>query len=985
MRNSNSGLNLVLVLAAVWPLWSLDASRNSSQYVRHKWGVEQGLAPGPIYAISQSRDGYLWLGTERGLLRFDGFEFELREEKSPLGVPVTHVLGLLPAPGGGLWVRMRRTAQSLYYWDGKAFRDAFHKQKSPHPSVSAMAPGANGELLLWALSGEPFAGVLRDGRAQRLAEPQGFSRSPVLSLLQDRLGALWVGTRDAGLFRVFEGKVEAVRDGLPDLKVNALTLGSQGELWVGTDAGLARWDGRRLEQGGALQELRGIPILSLLTDREGNIWAGTNERGLLRLNSSGLEWMEGKDARGRQAVTTLFEDREGNLWVGSGSGLERIRDSAFVNFSQAEGLPSEAHGAIALDAEGGLWAAPVDGGLWHRKNGVVRRVVADGLDRDVVYAIATNDRGVWLGRQSGRLTLLPYAGGATQSWNLGDSVFAVHCARDASVWAGTLSSGAVHLKNGSLQPFTKGSGLAANAVQALFESRSGAMFFSTPAGLREFSGGQWRKHPLQGVNCFAEDRQGNLWAGGDDGVSRWDGQRWHRYPAMPEGVRSLTMDAHGDWWIATTERILRLGKEGRRDYGGDDGLRATGGVKRHRALAAGSDGRIWFATNRGVAFVDPAKLRETSPDAIPHIHTLLADGAALSGTMRVPEGTHRLILRYAGLFLGAPQEVRYRYRLDGFDDKWSDATAAREALYTNLPPRDYRFRLMTRNAEGDWNPTEASLAFSVAPQYWQTWWFRLAGAAAAAALLALAWRMRLRQWRQEMQLRFDERLAERTRIAQELHDTLLQGFLGASMQLHVATEALPADSPQRKPFERVASLMSQVIGEGRNALRGLRSQAAGQAGLAKELADAPVAMGFSGASQYRVIVDGEARALEPSAREEIYRIGREAILNAFRHARAENIDVELLFTSRSFRMRVRDDGCGMEPQILESGKPGHWGLTGMRERARKFGAELIVRSRVGAGTEVELAAPGARVFAQDTVRTWTERLTAWMNRKEAAK
>jgi signal transduction histidine kinase len=244
--------------------------------------------------------------------------------------------------------------------------------------------------------------------------------------------------------------------------------------------------------------------------------------------------------------------------------------------------------------------------------------------------------------------------------------------------------------------------------------------------------------------------------------------------------------------------------------------------------------------------------------------------------------------------------------------------------------------------------------------------------------------MRLRQWRQEMQLRFEERLAERTRIAQELHDTLLQGFLGASMQLHVATEALPAESPQRKPFERVAGLMSQVIDEGRNALRGLRSQSTGKAGLAKELADTPGSMGFVVGENYRVIVDGEARRIEPAAREEIYRIGREAILNAFRHASAENIEVELFYTSRSFRMRVRDDGCGMDPQLLESGKPGHWGLAGMRERARKFGAELVVRSKVAGGTEVELAAPGSRVFAKDRTRNWTDRLTAWMNRKEAA-
>lgn len=986
MRNSSSALKLASILALLsWPatLRALDPARNPSQYVRSRWGPERGLPNGPIYAISQTRDGYLWIGTERGLLRFDGFNFELQEAKSPIGTPVTHVLGLLEAPGGGLWVRMRRTAQTFHYWDGKTFADPFHKAKPPHPSVSAMTSGANGELLLWALQGEPFAGVLRDGVAQVLASPSNFSRSPVLCLVQDKAGDLWVGTRDAGLFRVRQGRVEAVREGLPDLKVNSLAVGPTGELWVGTDAGLARWDGSRLTQGGALEELRGVPILSLATDRDGNLWAGTNEHGLLRVNASGLQWMEGRQAKGRQAITTLFEDREGNLWVGSGSGLERIRDSAFVSYSQAEGLPSDPHGAVALDDTGAVWGAPVAGGLWQMKEGRVRPIDVDGIGRDVVYSIAACADGLWLGRQSGRLTLLPKLGNP-QSWNVGDSVFAVHCARDGAVWAGTLSKGAFRLKDGRSESFAKSSGLAANTINAIFESRNGSVYFATPEGLREYSAGLWRSHSLPNLNCFAEDRAGALWAGGDQGMFRWDGKRWQRYPAMPDDVRGMAIDANGDWWVATTESILRIGKEARREYGSDDGLRTTGGVKRQTPLASDSQGRLWFATNRGVAFVDPQKLKKSSPDAIPRIQAITADGKPLSAFSHAPGGAQRVILRYAGLSLAAPEEVRYRYRLDGFDGKWSEMTSAREALFTNLTPGDYRFRLMARNAEGEWSPTEESLHFIVDPQYWQTWWFRLTAIGMAVGLVAVAWRMKRRQWRQELQLRFEERLAERTRIAQELHDTLLQGFLGASMQLHVATEALPSESPQRKPFERVAGLMSQVIDEGRNALRGLRSSPAERVGLAKELADAPMQMGFSGKANYQVVVHGDSRAFDPAAREEIYRIGREAILNAFRHAQAESIEVELLYSARAFRMKVCDDGCGMDPQILEAGRPGHWGLAGMRERARKFGAELVVRSRVDAGTEVELSAPAARVFAKDSARNWTERLTAWMNRKEAA-
>lgn len=983
MRSSNFIRRGVLVWGLVWQAWALDPARNATQYVRQRWGVEQGLPSGPIYTMAQGQDGYLWIGTESGLVRFDGIGFEVRQEKSPLRTAVTHVLGLLPAAGGGLWVRMRRPAQTLLRWDGGGFRPAFASSVVPQPSVAAMAQKANGDLLIWGLRGEPFAGVLRGGQVERLAAPEGFSRSPVLCLLEDRKGDLWVGTRDAGLYRVRGGLVEAVREGLPDAKVNALALGRQGELWVGTDAGLARWDGKRLVEVEAARELRGVPVLSLEGDRNGNLWAGTHERGLWRMNDKGSEWMDGPEARGRQAITALLEDREGNLWVGSGSGLERIRDSAFVSITTAEGLPARRHGAIAVDAEGGVWGAPIRGGLWRRKDGELRNVAEEGLAGDVVYSMATNAEGVWLGRQSGRVTWLDARTRRGKSWELGDSVFAIHCTRGGAVWAGTLSRGAFRWSQGRWEEFGKQSPLESNTVQAIYESADGALWFATPHGVREHREGRWKKHALQGVNCFAEDRQGALWAGGDGGMFRWDGEDWRPLLQSPQSVRGMAMDAYGDWWVATTDRVMRLGKEGYREYRSEDGLRSNSGVKRQHSVYADGQGRIWFASNDGVAYVDPKELRENSPLAIPKVQAVVADGQEVPNAGRAPEGTQRLVLRLAGLFLGAPQEVHYRYRLDGFDEKWSEVTSAREALYTNLPPRDYHFRLQVRNPEGNWNPEEATVQFTMMPRYWQTWWFRLGVVGGLAGLVALAWHWRLRKWRQEMQLRFEERLAERTRIAQELHDTLLQGCLGASMQLHVATEALPVEAPQRKALERVGYLLSQVTEQGRNALRGLRSEREGKAGLAKELADAPATMGFASAARFQVVVDGEVREMEVSAREEIYRIGREAIVNAFRHAAAESVEVELFYAPRKFRMRVRDDGRGMEPQVLEAGKPGHWGLAGMRERARRFGAELTVRSRSGAGTVVELAAPGVRVYARGARPKWWERLGRWRKGKEA--
>ncbi|HKY42624.1 MAG TPA: triple tyrosine motif-containing protein, partial [Pyrinomonadaceae bacterium] len=340
----------------------------------------------------------------------------------------------------------------------------------------------------------------------------------------------------------------------------------------------------------------------------------------------------------------------------------------------------------------------------------------------------------------------------------------------------------------------------------------------------------------------------------------------------------------------------------------------------------------------------------------------------LSPNIRIPSARQRIAFSFVGLSLAIPERVKFRYRLDGFDHEWSAPVSAGEAIYTNLSPGSYRFHVIASNSDGAWNSSVASIGFEITPAFWQTWWFQLS-ALLALGLIGLAlYRIRLLQVTKQLNVRFEERLAERTRIAQELHDTLLQGFLSASMQLDVAVDQLPEGSPARPRLVRVLDLMRQVIDEGRNALRGLRSSNDSSEDIAVALSSLNQELNSGGHVVFRVIVEGSSRALHPIARDEVYRIGREAVVNAFRHSRAKNITVEVLYLENQLRLLISDDGCGINSEVLESGREGHWGLSGMRERAERVNARLKVRSRVGSGTEVELSVPAAVAFQDQSRR-----------------
>ena len=359
--------------------YAIDPNRAMSQYVRDRWGTDQGFPRGPVYAIAQTPDGYLWIGTEAGLVRFDGWNFRLMRDESG-AFTITSVLGLTTGPDGSLWIRLEDLT-ILRYHNG-----VFENPTSgpvPPIDISAMSRAQHQGILAWRMDN----GALDFGAAAlpSLPSAKDLPRSPVTAIAQTSDGDIWMGTRDAGLFRFGGGKTTPIRNGLPDLKINCLLAGENQDLWVGTDNGIVKWNGQELTGAGLPPSLNRFQALAIVRDRDGNTWVGTDSRGLLRFNSLGVASLEESDSK---AVTALFEDREGNLWIGSANGLERLRDSAFITYSRPEGLPADGSNPLFVDAHNRLWFAPVDGGLVWMKDGKHGSVHAAGMDKDVVYSIS---------------------------------------------------------------------------------------------------------------------------------------------------------------------------------------------------------------------------------------------------------------------------------------------------------------------------------------------------------------------------------------------------------------------------------------------------------------------------------------------------------------------------------------------------------------------------------------------------------------------
>jgi ligand-binding sensor domain-containing protein len=993
--------------------YALDPDRTMSQYAREQWGRERGFPGGSVTAITQTRDGYLWIGTDQGLIRFDGVNFRVFGQASPTTFSIGAVQELMADGAGDLWILLQST-KILRYHDGKfeLGREeaefgitSVSTRKDGSALLSSLAYGAlhyragkyesltpSAYLASSALSGTPELGDNLSTRlswaegvvTHRLAEPN----SAVISMAETADGKIWLGTRDKGLFYVSQARVYASGMELPDAKINCLLAGQREGLWIGTDQGMALWDGTKISPAQVPASLRHSKILTMVRDRDGNLWVGT-ARGLVRMNGDGASAAE-ESPREQRTITALFEDREGNLWVGTPRGVECLHDSAFVTYAVTS-RPSESSGPIYIDEQERVWFGPTEGGLSWMRGGTMVSVNSDRLNQDVVYSIAGSKSEVWIGRQQGGLTSLHYVAGSpvartyTEADGLAqNSVYTVHQSRDGSVWAGTLSGGVSRLKDGKFTTYTVANGLGGNSIASIEDAPTGTMWFATPGGLSELIKDRWRTYttkdglPANDVRCILHDSSGVLWIGTTGGVAFLKASHVHAGGGdnglLRETVLGMAEDHGGFLWIVTLNHVLRVSRvallagklrdEDIREYTLSDGLRGTEGVRRDRSVAEDLQGRIWFSMNRGLSVVVPSRANRESVPAIAHVETVSVDGSpvALQGFLRIPaSASHRRVsVDYAGLSFAVPDRVRFRYRLDGFDQGWSEPVSSRRAIYTNLGPGSYRFRVVASNSDGLWNGSEAAVPFRIEPTFWQARWFQSSSVIALACLTWLLYRLRLYQISRQFDIRVEERLGERTRIARELHDSLLQGFQGLLFHLQAAQNMLP-ERPQdaKRALDSVLDQGDQALAEARNAVQDLRSSSAVHDDLSEALAVVAEELAAQNPSvKFRVLVEGKARNLDPILRDEVYRFAREALRNAYSHAHAHNIEAEITYADLRFVLRIRDDGAGIDPKVLVLGsREGHWGLPGMRERAKKFGGKMEVWSEGGAGTEVELTIP----------------------------
>jgi ligand-binding sensor domain-containing protein/signal transduction histidine kinase len=975
----------IVLLCLVNAAFGLDPTRKISQYVHDKWGEDKGFLGGSIYAICQSADGYLWIGTERGLVRFDGATFTLIQRPLPDSPPIGPVRGLVADASGNLWIRLEGPRMLLYH-DGK-FEDPYARFDLQDITFTAAVSDGEGRVILSGLGDRTFR--YEDGRLETVVSAEQ-NPGTVIALAATRDRSIWLGTQDSGLFHVSQGHTSKVAPELKDAKINALLPADSGGLWIGTDDGIHLWESGALATLNLPSSLRQLQILAMAGDRAANVWIGTNH-GIVRITPSGAVSLDQLNPKPGFEVTAIYEDLDGDIWFGGSRGIERLRNGMLTTYSASDGLPASGIGAVDADSTGRIWFAPLSGGLYWMKEGQVGHITVDGLEHDVVYSISGGDGEVCVGRQHGGLTVLTGKGDSftartyTEADGLAqNSVYSVHRDRDGTIWAGTVSAGVSRLKGGKFTNYSESSGLPSNAVNSIIEGFDGTIWLATAGGVASFAKGHWTNRtardglPSSSVRTIFEGTKHVLWVVTSDGLAYIASGKIKVPVRLPEVLREqisgVAEDGMGSFWFTTSDHVLRVNRDRLlsgslsdtdvQSYGIDDGLRGMEGAGRDRTVVADPQGRIWISRKSGLSMADPIIISKDWVPVAVRIESMSPGGSQVNAQnpIRIPPGIKSITLNYGSTNLAVGERIRFRYKLDGSDQGWSDTVASRQVVYKNLGPGTYLFHIVASNSAGLWNGPETSVPFVIEPAFWQTWWFRVACFAGCCLTIVAMYRLRIHQLTKRLNVGFQERLAERTRIAQELHDTLLQGVLSASLQLDVAEDQLPEDSPTKPLLKRILQLMGTVTEEGRNALRGLRTTETDNQSLETAFSRMRQEFPIDGKTDFRVIVDSVTRPLQPMIRDEVYRIGREALLNAFMHAGANRIEVEVEYASRYLRVLVRDDGIGIDSEVLHAGREGHWGLVGIRERSERIGANLRLRSRIGAGTEVDLTVPGAIAF-----------------------
>ncbi len=798
---------LVLVLAATAAApcaraAGLDPRKALTQYNLDAWTTESGLPQNTITAVVQTQDGYLWLGTFGGLARFDGARFVVLDKSTTPPLPNSGVHALLADRNGGLWVGTNGGGL-MFLKDGVArtFRVA---DGLGADIVRSLFQDSKGRV--WAGTNAGLS-LLEGGRFRSWNAASGFTSRVVRAIREDAQGALWIGTNGDGLFRMQDGRFTRLtrKDGLPSDLVFSLAFDHQGALWVGTNGGgLARYADGRFRVYGSADGLDGDIIWALHEDADGSLWVGTYGAGLFRREGERFRGLGTRSGLSSDFVRALGQDHEGSLWIGTNTGgLARLRDGKFNTYTAREGLPSDVAKTVLASPDGAVWIGTSGGGLARMKDGAFetwsRR---QGLPHDFVQALLLDAEGsLWVGTNGGGVAR--FAHGVFRTYTVKDGLVDDHVAalaqdRDGAIWIGTNAGGLSRLDHGRFSSFTHEDGLGANLVMALVVDRRGAVWVGTDGGgLTRIEGGKARTFTVADglaadtVLCLYEDGEGDLWVGtSGGGLSRFHDGLFVNFTTRDglhdDVVFAVLEDSKGGLWLSGNRGLSRVDKRallartrtGRIEpevFGVADGMKSNecSGVSQPAATRL-PDGRLVFPTTRGIVVVDPERLpRNQTPPPV-RVEELLAGGTVYEGERReLPPGAANWEIRFTALSFLAPSQVRFRYRLAGFDDDWVDAGPRRSAFYTQVPPGEYTFEVLAANNDGVWTAAPARIGVRLRPRFYQT---RAFSAIVIASLLvagALGYAMHVRGLharRRELERLVQERthaLAEQQRHAEE--------------------------------------------------------------------------------------------------------------------------------------------------------------------------------------------------------------------------
>lgn len=986
----------VFVLLAASPAWALNPRTRISQYGHASWRTRDGHLGGAVpFESVQTGDGFLWTSTNTGLIRFDGVRFSpwSPPEGQRLPGPV-EAAALLAARDGSLWIG---TYGYLSHWsNGRLtnYRVEF--------SVLSILEARDGTVWLCgsSLGGTEAGGLCRvEGSGVRCyGKAEGIEATFLRPLAEDDAGNLWIGA-DATVLRWTPAshtvyRVPGLRSKVGQWTMTAVVPAPDGSIWLGIAAPGPGLGLQQLVAGVwktfSAAGLNGstLSVTSLHIDRDGALWVGTFNNGLYRIHGETVDHYGATDGLSGDSVVQILEDREGTLLVSTTKGLDGFRDLGVVTFSTREGLGTDEVDSVLAARDGTVWAGGAES-LDAIRDGVVTSLrTGRGLPGTQVTSMLEDRAGrLWVGIDDS-LTIL--RNGHFQRLDTpAGMVVGLTEDEDGSVWAELNGSPRklVHIEQDRVRdvfpdprvPTSRR--VAADPAGGVWLGLASGELARLRRGVVEsfsFGDDPNRRPDVTSIQQIVVSGDGTVLGAATFGLIGWRNGTTRlltvRNGLPCDHITGLIEDGEGGVWLATSCGLLRVARDELEDWWKDADVQVhpkildsldgwlPGGAP-FQSAARAPDGRLWFVNSGVLQMVDPEHLPRNTAPARVHVDELVADRRSypLSANLRLPPLTRDLQITFTAPSMALPQRVRFRYKLEGRDPDWVDSGTRRQAFYSDLGPGDYQFRVMARNGDSVWSAEEAALRFSVEPAWYQKRLSKLLGVVSAAFIFWALYRLRVRQIEAAAGARFGERLAERTRLARDIHDTLLQTIQGSKM---VADDALDPGTDavrMRGAMEQLSAWLARAMQEGRAALHSLRTSTTEGNDLSEAFRRAIDSEVVPASMAATCSIVGDPREMHPIVRDEVYRIGYEAILNSCLHSKARRLTVELEY-ARDLTLRVTDDGVGIDAAYLDQGKPGHFGLQGMRERAIRIDGKLTITSSGVAGTAITLVIPGGIAF-----------------------